>query len=74
MANNLKYGILFSTIRYFQQEAKSLWQYRGIKYQGYLTVGHLMLQHIEARRIGHDAIAAAAVRTPEEMRNMLRGK
>lgn len=69
----LKYGMVYSTIKYYQNEAKSLWFHNGIKYHGFLT-SDCPINQIESRRIGHDAIAAAAVRTPEEMRKLLSGK
>lgn len=66
-----RYGMDFSTIRFWQNCAKDLRQFNGIWAVGYLECALDALQRVDARQLGHDAIAAAFVHTPEQMRRLL---
>ena len=68
----MRYGIRFTTIRYWQKMAHDLNLYNGILFTGCLRAANLA--EMGSRQIGHDAIAAAFVRrTPEGMRALLLG-
>lgn len=66
-----RYGMAHHTIRYFQKQSRELNLYSGIRTTGFLTSSLAQLATIEARRIGHDAIMAAASHTTLEMRALL---
>src|SRR5436190_3612272 len=66
-----KYGVSYSTIRYFQTQARNLVHYNGIRVVGYLRQSGSALQRASARQIAHDAIGAAFVHTATELRNLL---
>lgn len=65
-----KYGMQFSTIRYFQNQAADLWRYNGIVL-GAPTFDPHNLARASAQRIGHDAIAMAAVLPVANVRAMI---
>jgi hypothetical protein len=64
-----KYGVRFSTIRYFQSRADDARLMYGVRLVGCLS--DPVMGSYNPRMIGHDAIAAAYVRTPDQMRRLL---
>lgn len=70
MRNELRYGMRWTTIRYWQRVAHDLHLYNGILFVGCLRAKNFDM--LGSRQIGHDIIAAAFVRrTPEGIRAML---
>src|SRR5262245_42360674 len=66
-----KYGIAFSTIKYWQKRAYELNLYNGLEFVGMLECTVEQLQTKCPREIGHDAIAAANAHSAQRMRNLL---
>lgn len=66
-----KYGMKFSTIRYFQKQAHDLHLYNGLLVAGSLTTSLGTIANVPARHLAYDAIAAAYVRRDWEVRNLL---
>lgn len=65
-----KYGIPYQTIRYYRDQATSMYRHCGILWGGYAFKPH-SLDVCDSRTIGHYAIAVAAVLTPTQLKALL---
>lgn len=66
----MRYGIRYSTIRYFQAQALSLYRTNGV-YAGRGTLE--ARKEMSAQMIGHAIIELATVASPEHLKAVLTG-
>jgi len=65
-----RYGMPASTIKYWQDQARTLWRYHAIV-SGVRTFNALNLSFADPREIAHSAIAIASVTRSEYVRGLL---
>lgn len=66
-----KYGMKYSTIRFYQNESVQAYNWNGVKPGQHMLRNHEALKFKSARDIAYCSIMFAAVASPEELKSTI---